>query len=73
MNNNTSELITKLSRIYYKDREPIDGIQHGLEFNRVLPIVSEITDLLKIKKLTVREAQAILKMCHDYVVDSMLN
>ena len=48
-------------------------IPHGINSDKFYSLVKEFVDLLRIKGLTVRQAQLLFQVCSEYILDTKLN
>ena len=51
----------------------ISYIPHGINSDKFYSLVKEFVDLLRIKGLTVRQAQILFQVCSEYILDTKLN
>lgn len=48
-------------------------IPYGMDSDKFYSIVNEFVDLVKIKGLTIRQAQTLFYVCSEYILDTKFN
>lgn len=48
-------------------------VPYGIDLDKFYSLVNEFVDLVKIKGLTIRQAQILFHVCSEYILDTKFN